>query len=395
MVKTARKGSLRKKVSHTTQDLLFKQIHGRRLIYNTCWEDPRIDRELLNFDKNSKIVMITSAGCNALDYLLDSPAEVHTIDVNYRQNALLHLKMKLIERGNYEDLFSMFGQGIHDSYQPVYESFRRELPTYAQRFWDKKHYYFDGSKRRQSFYYYGATGDVAWFIRQTLKVRKGIRYQTRQLLEAESLAEQKELYNQIDPKLWNAVFSWILQHPMVLSLLGVPRAQAQLIAKEYPGGVKGYIRDKIAHVFTEVPMKDNYFWRVYLTGAYTKHCCPNYLVEDNLPLLQQNVERVHTHTSTLTDFMKCNRDKYTHFILLDHQDWLAWHNPDALAEEWEQILRNSQPGTKILIRSASERLDFLPQEAKDALRFFPDLTDSLHQRDRVGTYASTHLAEVI
>ncbi|MFP4054703.1 MAG: DUF3419 family protein, partial [Phycisphaerae bacterium] len=52
-----------------THDAFFRHVHGGRLIYNTSWEDPRIDRELLELDGDSKVVMITSAGCNALDYL--------------------------------------------------------------------------------------------------------------------------------------------------------------------------------------------------------------------------------------------------------------------------------------------------------------------------------------
>ena len=28
-------------------DAWFRRVHGSRLIYNTCWEDPRADRELL------------------------------------------------------------------------------------------------------------------------------------------------------------------------------------------------------------------------------------------------------------------------------------------------------------------------------------------------------------
>jgi S-adenosylmethionine-diacylglycerol 3-amino-3-carboxypropyl transferase len=46
------------------------------------------------------------------------------------------------------------------------------------------------------------------------------------------------------------------------------------------------------------------------------------------------------------------------------------------------------------MRSAAFNLDFLPARAKSALRFFRDWTASLHLRDRVGTYGSTHLAEV-
>ncbi|TAE49008.1 MAG: DUF3419 family protein, partial [Cytophagales bacterium] len=56
------------------RDKIFQNIHSNNLIYNTCWEDPRCDREMLQFKNDSKVVMITSAGCNALDYLLDSPA---------------------------------------------------------------------------------------------------------------------------------------------------------------------------------------------------------------------------------------------------------------------------------------------------------------------------------
>jgi S-adenosylmethionine-diacylgycerolhomoserine-N-methlytransferase len=50
----------------------------------------------MELDRHSSVVMITSAGCNALDYLLDDPARIHAIDVNFRQNALLELKQTLI-----------------------------------------------------------------------------------------------------------------------------------------------------------------------------------------------------------------------------------------------------------------------------------------------------------
>ena len=30
-------------------------------------------------------------------------------------------------------------------------------------------------------------------------------------------------------------------------------------------------------MMTELPIGDNYFWRIYITGSYTLHCCPNYL----------------------------------------------------------------------------------------------------------------------
>ena len=61
------------RLGNHAHDLLFKTIHQRYLIYNMCWEDPRIDRQLLGLDRDSQVVVLTSAGCNALDYLLDAP----------------------------------------------------------------------------------------------------------------------------------------------------------------------------------------------------------------------------------------------------------------------------------------------------------------------------------
>jgi len=47
-----------------------------------------------------------------------------------------------------------------------------------------------------------------------------------------------------------------------------------------------------------------------------------------------------------------------------------------------------------MMRSAAIEVDFIPESAKAALRFFPELTDRLHLHDRVGTYGSLHFAEV-
>src|SRR5262245_44464777 len=49
---------------------LFDRIYQRTLVYNQCWEDPMVDHAALEITPTDRIVMITSAGCNALDYLL-------------------------------------------------------------------------------------------------------------------------------------------------------------------------------------------------------------------------------------------------------------------------------------------------------------------------------------
>lgn len=387
---------LGKKLVNSAHDLVFKAVHNRCLIYNVCWEDPRIDRRILNLSGDSRVVVLTSAGCNTLDYLLDSPAEIHAVDVNPRQNALLHLKLALIERGDFADLFRMFGNGSHQAFRDLYAEVQPRLPPYAQTFWNEKINYFDAASRKKSFYYYGTSGAIAWILsRYLLSADRNLQAQLFDLLDAQTLEKQREIYQQIEPALWGRFTSWLVKQPMTMAMLGVPRPQIRLISTQYPGGMVGYVSSKLRHVLTEVLIHDNYFWRVYLTGSYTLDCCPNYLKPENFDRLQANIGRVHTHNATVSHFLKNHPGVYSHFVLLDHQDWLAWHQPEALREEWELILANSRPGSKILLRSASPELNFLPDVMKSMLRFFPEVTTTLHQQDRVGTYGSLHLAEVL
>src|SRR5215207_9405341 len=84
---------------------IFQAVHGRNLVYNTCWEDPALDRVALQLNDSDRVVVITSAGCNALYYLLAGAGEVNAVDVNPRQNHLLELKCAAIRALEYEDLW--------------------------------------------------------------------------------------------------------------------------------------------------------------------------------------------------------------------------------------------------------------------------------------------------
>ncbi len=376
------------------QTNFFELIHGHRLIYNTCWEDPRIDRQLLDLGPESSVVAITSAGCNVLDYLLDGPNEIHAVDVNFRQNALLWLKLALFHHGDHGALFALFGQGGSPVYRDIYAAIRWGLPDWAKQFWNRKLAYFSPQGWRKSFYWRGAAGDFAWLLRNILVQGKKKRA-LQALFEAGSLEEQARYYSLIEPHLLRSGITWLLGQPAALAFIGVPTPQLRLIESSYLGGFEGYLREKLRRVFTTLPIQENYFWRVYLTGSYTSDCCPGYLQADKFSAIKARCNRIKMYTSTVTEFLRENPGSYSHFVLLDHLDWLAWHDTDALLEEWRQIFTNSRPGTKILLRSAGPDLSFLPHWVRSRLRFFPELTLALHRQDRVGTYGSLHLGEVV
>ena len=135
------------------RDWVFRQVHTKNLVYNTCWEDPRCDRQLLQLNHDSEVVMITSAGCNALDYLLDNPMKINCIDMNPRQNALLELKKASFKNATYSEHWIMFGDGVMPEAETHYQQkLRNDLPGSAKEYWDENWKYFNGKGIRKSFY---------------------------------------------------------------------------------------------------------------------------------------------------------------------------------------------------------------------------------------------------
>lgn len=140
----------------------FGLVHGKNLVYNTCWEDPRLDRVALDLGPDDEVMVITSAGCNALDYTLCNPKRVHAVDMNPRQNALLELKVAAIRKLDYNQFFAMFGRGRLPEYQSVYwKELRPELSLTARNYWDRYIRFFAGTGWRKSFYFHGTSGMLA------------------------------------------------------------------------------------------------------------------------------------------------------------------------------------------------------------------------------------------
>lgn len=379
-------------------DAFFKITHSNKLIYNTCWEDPRADRAMLQISSGARMAVITSAGCNILDYLLDDPAEIHAIDLNYRQNALLELKIAAIAVLEYADFFQLFGNGQHAKIESLYDNALRPcLSLSAAQFWDKHIHYFSATSKRQSFYFYSTSGDVAWGFNRALKfINPKLHAKIVRVINAPDKAEQQAIYPEIEAGLFKPILRWIVKQPLLLSLLGVPRAQRDLIEQQFEGGVAGFIQYKLRQVFTQTSMAENYFWRVYLTGKYTEDCCPNYLKKSNFELLRERVGRIKLHTCSVEEFLvkRANSPALTHFVLLDHQDWMAAHMPDQLLSEWQHIIANAASGCKVLLRSAALNVNFLPQFATHRCIENKVLANHWQQLDRVGTYGATWLAEI-
>jgi S-adenosylmethionine-diacylglycerol 3-amino-3-carboxypropyl transferase len=394
-------------VSERMSGAWFRFVHRRNLVYNTCWEDPRLDREALDLGPFDRVLVITSAGCNALDYVLEGPEHVYAVDMNARQNALLDLKLAAIRRLDYETFFSMFGRGRVADAREIYEMHLRDvLPGPAQDYWDKHIKFFSGRGWRRSFYFRGTSGTFARLVNGYLDRVARVRDDVEEILSAKTIDEQREIYERnLRDSVWTRWVRWAVGRDLALSLLGVPRPQRQQVERDYAGGIAKFIEDCVEAVFMRLPLRDNYFWRVYLTGEYTPECCPEYLKAANFERLRNKlVDRISTHTSSVTDFLRATTTTLTRFVLLDHMDWLSTSGGSRLEEEWQAIVDRAAPRSRIIWRSGGLRTDFVDRleiRAADSKRTVGELLTydralaaELHPLDRVHTYASFWIANL-
>jgi S-adenosylmethionine-diacylglycerol 3-amino-3-carboxypropyl transferase len=391
-------------VSERLDEALFQVLTSRNLIYNTCWEDPSLDCEALALGGEDVVLTITSAGCNALDYLLDGPARVIAVDINPRQTALLELKAAAIRSLEYDDVFALLGRGVHPHAARLYrEHLRPQLSAFATEYWDQRISWF--SPEAGPFFRHGLSGVFAQFVRVWMRTKPALRRGVHAMFEIKDLGAQREHYlTKVRPHLWTPFIKWVVRRQATMTLLGVPMPQHKLVQAQYPGGMAGFIEQVVDRLFTTVPAHDNYFYRLYAIGDYTEDCCPRYLTRQGVAELKGGlIDRIEMHTCSVTEYL--DRDdcpEISRFVLLDHMDWMSSYYPDLLVEEWNAIHRRITDDGRVLLRSSHHEPPYLdvvhvgPHRTplREWLSFRGDEARELHLRDRVHTYASFYIGDV-
>jgi S-adenosylmethionine-diacylglycerol 3-amino-3-carboxypropyl transferase len=384
----------------------FNALLRHHLIFNTCWEDPALDRVALELTSSDRLLVITSAGCNVLDYLLAGAGEIHAVDVNPCQNALLELKIAGLRTLSYKDFFQLFGRGRSNGAREMYQdSLRKELGPFARGYWDRRIDFFEGQGWQQSFYYRGTTGFFARLAVALVVGFQNLREPIQALLEARTVEEQRRIYEtRLRHRLWTGWIRWFLSQPTTLSILGIPRGQYEEMVARYPGGPADYIRESFEAVLTQLPFQNNYFWRVYFQGFYTPECCPEYLKPANFNRLRSELHRIRIHTTTVTECVRRSGVVFTRFVLLDHMDWMKGRLREALSEEWNTLLEKAAPRARAIFRSAGQSVPWLeelpvsyrgrPARLGSLLEPRRALAADLHARDRVHTYGSFHIVDL-
>lgn len=353
------------------------------IVFNMSWEDPEMDRRAFNITPNDTVISITSAGCNPLNFLCQSPARLMSIDSNPAQTALLELKLAAIECLDYDTFFDIFAArrpaAITEVYRPL---LRPRISARAQRFWDRKLWIV-----ARDLYRIGRNGVFFRILRGYLKMLGLDVRQQDAFFECRSLAEQREYYNRhIAPRLWRGTSRLFCYFRPFMYLAGVHPNQFKLVDGRHD--MYEYVRERIEYALTQVPIYDNYFLSIAVTGRFRGQRVPPYLLPENYPVLKRNLDRVTVVNGWLGPYLdSLPPQSIDKFNLLDIFDWMP---PEAFERTLRSVLRAARPQATMIYRSGSYQLE-PPPSIRRHLEPHTELARELFATDRSATYGSFYI----
>ena len=355
-------------------------------------------------------MVITSAGCNALDYLLGRRGEVNAVDVNPHPE-----RPAGAEAGRHP------GPGpcrLLRAVRPAAARRRfarctttccvRSCPTLHAATGTNAHRLLPAAWRAALVLLLAARRGCwrSWPFNAHVhctRLREPMQTTARGAQRrASSASSTRSASSRV---IWTPWLNWFLSRSFTLTLLGVPLAAARPDHDAVSEGVAQFIRDSLEDGDCNLPFRSNYFWRVYFQGSTAPTCCPEYLKKRELRSPQGRAgRRLHIHTTTVTEFLHATHEGTDALRAAGSHGLDEQLQPAALTEEWDAIFARAGAGARAIFRSAHAQPGYLAgvsvtaggrrRPLQEVVQFHPELSRTLALRDRVHTYAGFHIADL-
>ena len=365
-------------------------------VYPQIWEDPEVDIPAMKIDENTRIMTICSGGCNMMNYLTESPAQVTAIDLNPHHVALGRLKIAALKHlPDYESFFLFFG--CADNAQNIINYDRYIAPhldRYTLDYWEKV--VVPHGRRinmfKKNIYRYGLLGK---FIGMVHLVSKIYGQDPRDLLKATTMAEQKEIFDRTLGPLFDKKFvKAMCGKPESLYGLGIPPSQFDELNESANGNMANLLKQRLERMACQFPIQENYFaWQAFGRSydRENRQAVPRYLKEENYETLKANIDKAQVVHSTITDYLDAQgAESFDAYVFLDAQDWM---NDEQLNDLWEAVLRSATDGARVIFRTAgddSPLTEGLKEKNLSPWDYDASLAAPRNEQDRSSIYGGFH-----
>ncbi|KAI9503494.1 hypothetical protein BX070DRAFT_224000 [Coemansia spiralis] len=297
-------------------------------IYGFTWEDPRCDLQVLDLKAGDNLLLITSAGDNALAYAAHQDQIIlNCVDMNPCQNHLLELKLASLRALDYNQFWQMFGKGWIEDFDSILDT---KLSPWLS----------------SSAYQYWKTNCLKGMLRLM-----GVYKAAQSLTRSKSLDEQMDTWRRnISGWIHGTLATWFLDNPVIMwQLLGVPVSQWTMLRSE--GSMSQYVRDTLEPVVAETSFtEDNYFYYLLLALEYSPTCCPDYLTKSGFDQLKHISASSNDrctfklHTSTILNVLRGMQEgELTKAVIMDHMDWFSLDDAQEEVGALARVLAKGVP----------------------------------------------------
>lgn len=356
------------------------------VVYSNVWEDPELNRVSLKVKPGQNVLSITSGGCNSLSLLLEDPAKLISIDLNPAQLAMLDFKRAAIMELSYDEFIDSMGTPfLFKEAKPaeyrieLYNRIKKHMPQYAVDFWaENQQQIRDGIMM---------CGKVEKFFK-IYRTLLGFLYSKEDLMslfKADNLDQQRERYAAFRKKRWNALHRLLLNRG-VLSLVKGAHSFAQVDFEDFATN----LNQKRTLGMTRFFNPDNYFMCLLMLGGHfhEKGMSP-YLLRENYPKLQKNIDKLEIFKGTIGEVLKKDGSgSYDRFNLSNIFEWMTNEVFNGIIRE---VLDLARPGSRLAWRYTFARPRELDAENLSRLVYEPELSDALFKQDRAFIYESFHV----
>lgn len=398
--------AVRQKDASKKQEVLQKlfAVWFDAFVYNQVWEDPRVDLQALKLDENSRILTISSGGCNVLNYLLANPQKITAVDLNRHHIYLLNLKIAALQfLPSHADFFAFFGFGKSKLTIQNYEKYiAPNLDQSTRQFWESGSFFgrlMHGRRinlfSKGGLYEHSRNG---YFLRFFHKFSRLLGCKPEEILKAQTPEEQAFLYEKyIAPLFDSFVIKTLGKLPVTMFGLGIPPQQYEELKKDLKQGenIIEIYKKRTRRLAVEFPVYENYFaWQAFARKYDTerRRAVPEYLKKENYEKLKSNVSKTETRIGSVTDEIKNQPpNSFNRFVFLDAQDWM---NAETIVDLWQAIAERGAKGSRIIFRTAGSRSPietYLPKSLRAKFIYEEELSGQLFKQDRASIYGGFHL----
>lgn len=404
-----------REVSHTRNKLLDEAVHGnkeggkrgllnglfalmfRGFVYPQIWEDPEVDLHALKIKETSRIMTIASGGCNIMNYLTARPESIQAVDLNPAHVALARLKIAAAKHlPDYESFFLFFGHADDKRNIENYDRYiAPNLDAFSKKYWEGRSLIYGRRINyfRRNLYQFGLLGRSISFVHILARF---YGQNPRELLEARSLEEQKEIFDRtLGPLFDKKIVRFLCNIPVSLYGLGIPPAQFDALAASAGGDMAALLKARLERLACGFPIQDNYFaWQAFGKGydRQNKKAIPRYLRQDYYETLKAHAGRVEVHHTSLSGFLDSQPENSLDcYIFLDAQDWMNKAQLNAL---WNGVMRTARPGARVIFRTAGEDSPLpkaLPADLLEQWDYDPAESEKAVAKDRSSIYGGFHV----